>query len=77
MTPLTQTDNKLRYQLGQEMARVDTLRLQLDMRNPHVTWPEFWMRRALLRSKLALQQHNMIEVQRMYKVLMQIGHDRS
>ena len=55
-----------------EMARVDDLRLRFDLRNPNNVWPEFWMRRALLRAKHALHQRNMTEAQRMLKVLVQI-----
>ena len=58
--------------LLREMARVDDLRLRFDLRNPNNVWPEFWMRRALLRAKHGLHQRNMTEIQRMLKVLVQI-----
>jgi hypothetical protein len=71
---ISDADNKFCYQLGLEMARVDALRMKLDVRNPHTVWPEWWMRRALLRANFALKQHNMVEAKRMHKVLLQIGH---
>jgi hypothetical protein len=72
-----QTESKLRYQLGLEMARVDALRMKLNPRNPNNTFIEFWMRRAILRAKFSLQQNNMTEGLRMWKLLSQIGHGPS
>jgi hypothetical protein len=60
--------------LNQEMIRVDNLRVRLNPNSPSQVWLEFWMRRALLRSRFAMTQRNLPEAKRMWKVLVQIGH---
>ena len=61
--------------LQQEMARVDNLRMHLDMHHPENLFREFWMRRAYLRARFALMQRNMDDARRMLTVLSRITRD--
>jgi hypothetical protein len=57
------------------MVRVDELRMRLNCRHPAQVFPEFMMRRLILRARLALQQRNAAEAERMWKALYRFGRD--
>jgi hypothetical protein len=67
------TAENLHLALHREMERVDDLRMKLDPHRPADVWIEFMMRRAILRARFALNQNNMHEMQRMWRLLLQIG----
>ena len=68
-------DDKLLSALGQEMVRVDSLRVKLK-RTPTDLLPEFMMRRAILRAQFAIMQRNLPEVRRLLKLLAQFADGR-
>ena len=59
--------------LGLAMLRVEALRVQLNRGNASDLFPEFMMRRAILRGRLAITQRNTPEALRMLTVLTRIG----
>ena len=61
-------DDKVFSALGQEMVRVDLLRVKLK-HVPTDLLPEFMMRRAILRAQFALVQRNLPEARRLLKML--------
>ena len=69
MPKIEQIEIKLVTALQSEMTRIAFLRDKLSMHNSAHVFPEFLMRRALLRARLALQQTNPKEALRMYKTL--------
>jgi hypothetical protein len=59
--------------LGQAMLRVEALRIKLSRAKATDLFPEFMMRRAILRGRLAISQRNTPEALRMLTVLTRIG----
>jgi hypothetical protein len=70
---LVNLDENLCNALASEMARVEALRMKLNPNDANDIFTEFMMRRALLRAKFALTQHNVPEALRMWKVLAHFG----
>jgi hypothetical protein len=67
------TAENLLHALHREMERVGDLRMKLDPYRPADVWTEFMMRRAILRARFAINQNNTYEMQRMWRLLLQIG----
>ena len=68
-------DEHICNEVQREMARVDTIRVGLNMHHAGNVFSEFWIRRAILRARHALLQRNMIEARRMLTVLNRISLD--
>jgi hypothetical protein len=65
-------DDRLYNALSQEMARVDDLRVKLKRTD---LFPEFMMRRAILRARFAILQRNSPEARHLLKLLAQFTND--
>jgi hypothetical protein len=61
--------------LSAEIVRVDTLRQKLDMSKPASLFPEFMMRRALVRALHAEKKHDVIGVMRALNALSKIASE--